>query len=158
MDKHGLGASSQALTGLSILLGGKNTFGYTGDGTKAPEFEFVTVDEDSTGIVKAVKMTVEVENLGADYITHMAKGEPFVLKGNVSDDGSNVPLVATIQGQLHKLSPEFKVGDKVKRQFELRVDLYKELVDGVSTIEYTRHPYKYVLGGVDMTSNFSDNV
>jgi len=50
MTKTGLGANSQILSGLSILIGGKNTFGFTGDGTKQPEFEFELINEESTGM------------------------------------------------------------------------------------------------------------
>jgi len=58
MDKNGLGKPSQGLTGLSILIGGKNTFGFTGDGTKGPEIEFNMMDEESTGLVKPLTMTL----------------------------------------------------------------------------------------------------
>ena len=158
MQKNGLGQPSQNLTGLSILIGGKNTFGYTGDGTKAPEFEFETVDDDSTGIVKVPKMTLEVENLGVEFITHIASGAPFVLRGNIHDDGENKPIMITAQGQLRKLGQEIKVGDKVKRTFEIRIDMYTELIDNIPTIVYTRHPYDLIIGGIPISSDFSDNV
>jgi len=158
MQKNGLGQPAQSLTGLSILVGGKNTFGYTGDGTKAPEFEFETVDEDSTGIVKVPKMTLEVENLGAEFIAHIAGGLPFVLKGNIHEDGVNKPIVITAQGQLHKMGQDVKVGDKVKRTFEIRVDMFSEIVDNIPTIVYTRHPYNLVMGGIPMSADFSSNV
>lgn len=158
MDKNGLGQPAQNLSGLSILIGGKNTFGYTGDGTKAPEFEFITANEQSTGIVKPPKMTIEVENLGIEFITHMASGLPFVLKGNINEDGENKPLVLTVQGQLQKMGQDIKVGDATKRTFEIRVDMYTELVDNIPTIVYTRHPYNLVMGGIPMSSDFSDNV
>lgn len=158
MDKNGLGQPSQNLTGLSILIGGKNTFGYTGDGTKAPEFEFETVNEQSTGIIKVPKMTLEVENLGAEFIAHIASGLPFVLKGNINEDGENKPLVITAQGQKHKMSSEVKVGDATKRVFEIRVDMYTELVNNIPTIVYTRQPYNYIAGGIPMSSNFNENI
>jgi len=158
MTKNGLGQPSQNLTGLSIMIGGKNTFGYTGDGTKAPEFEFETVNEDSTGIVKQPKMTLEVLNLGVEYIAHITAGLPFVLKGNIREDGEDKPLLITAQGQLHKMGQDIKEGDATKRTFELRVDMYSEVVDGVPTIVYNRHPYKCILGGVDMAPNFNNNI
>ena len=158
MNKQGLGQPSQNLTGLSILMAGKNTFGYTGDGTKAPKFDFETVNEESTGIVKQPKMTLEVKNLGADFIQHIANGEPVVLKGNIREDGEDKPIQITVQGQLHNLSGEIKEGDSVKRTFEIRCDMYKEVVDGETAIEYVRYPYKLVYGGVDMAPKFNDHI
>jgi len=158
MTKQGLGADAQLLTGLSIMIGGKNTFGYTGDGTKPPEFEFETVNEQSTGIVKQPKMTLEVLDLNPLYVTHIASGLPFVLKGNIRKDGEDKPLLVTVQGTLLKMSGELKEGDATKRTFELRVDMYNELVDGLPGIVYTREPYNIILGGVPMAPNFSNNV
>jgi len=158
MTKNGLGADAQLLTGLSIMIAGKNTFGYTGDGTKAPEFEFETVNEQSTGLVKQPKMTLEVLDLSAEYVTHIANGEPFVLKGNIRKDGEDKPLVVTVQGEVMKTSGELKEGDATKRTFEIRVDMYTEVVDGKETISYVRMPYKFDLGGVPMAPDFNNNI
>lgn len=158
MTKNGLGAEAQLLTGMSIMIAGKNTFGYTGDGTKAPEFEFETVNEQSTGLVKQPKMTIEVLDLSAEYITHIASGLPFVLKGNTRKDGEDTPLLVTVQGELMKTSGEIKEGDATKRTFEIRVDMYSEIVNGVPSIVYTREPYSLVLGGVPMAPDFSNNI
>ena len=158
MTKNGLGADAQLLTGLSIMIAGKNTFGYTGDGTKAPEFEFETVNEQSTGLVKQPKMTLEVLDLGAEYIAHIASGLPFVLKGNTRKDGEDKPLLVTVQGELMKTGGELKEGDATKRTFEIRVDMYNEVVDGIPTIVYTREPYNIILGGIPMAPDFSNNI
>lgn len=158
MTKHGLGQPAQNLTGLSIMIAGKNTFGYTDEGTKAPSFEFETVNEESTGIVKQPKMTIAVKNLGAEYIAHMSAGLPFVLKGNIREDGEDKPLLITAQGQLQKMSGDIKEGDSVKREFEIRVDMYSELVDLIPTIIYSRNPYKCILGGIDMAPDFNSNL
>ena len=158
MTKNGLGADAQLLTGLSIMIAGKNTFGYTGDGTKAPEFEFETVNEQSTGLVKQPKMTLEVLDLSAEYITHIASGLPFVLKGNTRKDGEDKPLVVTVQGEVMKTSGEIKEGDATKRTFEIRVDMYTEMVDNVPAIVYTRVPYNFIMGGVPMAPDFSNNI
>jgi hypothetical protein len=158
MTKSGLGQASQNLTGLSIMIAGKNTFGYTDEGTKAPEFEFTTVDEESTGILKQPKMTLGVKNLGAEYIAHMSLGLPFVLKGNIRDDGEDKPLLITVQGQLQKMGSEIKEGDSVKRSFEIRIDMYSEIVDMIPTIIYSRNPYKCILAGIDMAPDFNSNL
>jgi len=158
MDKNGLGKPSQGLTGLSILIGGKNTFGFTGDGTKGPEIEFNMMDEESTGLVKPLTMTLEVENLGAEYITHMATNLPFVLKGNISEDGENKPYLITAQGKLKKMGTDIKVGDKVKRTFELTMTMYSEMVDNIPTVVYTKSPYMCFLGGIDTAPDFNDNI
>ena len=158
MTKNGLGASAQALTGLSVLIGGKNTFGYTDEGTKSPEWEFETVNEESTGIVKQPKMTLAFNDLSATHIAHISAGLPFVLKGNIRVDGEDKPLLITANGQLHKMSGDIKVGDAVKREFEIRLDLYSEMVDGVPTVVYSRHPYNLILGGISMAPDFSSNV
>jgi len=158
MTKNGLGASAQALTGLSVLIGGKNTFGYTDEGTKTPEFEFETVNEESTGIVKQPKMTLAFNDLSVTHVAHISAGLPFVLKGNIRVDGEDKPYLITATGQLHKMGQEVKVGDSVKREFEIRLDLYSETVDGVPTVVYSRHPYNLILGGVPMAPDFSSNV
>jgi len=158
MTKNGLGLPSQILTGLSIMIAGKNTFGYTDEGTKQPEFEFETVNEESTGLVKQPKMTIAVKNLGAEFVAHMSAGLPFVLKGNIREDGEDKSLLITAQGQLHKMSGEVKEGDSTKREFEIRVDMYSEVVDGIPTIVYSRNPYKCILAGVDMAPDFNNNI
>ena len=158
MTKNGLGASAQALTGLSVLIGGKNTFGYTDEGTKPPEFEFETVNEESTGIVKQPKMTLAFNDLSVTHIAHISAGLPFVLKGNIRVDGEDKPIVITANGQMHKMATDIKVGDAVKREFEIRLDLYSEVVDGIPTVVYARHPYNLILGGIPMAPDFSKNV
>jgi len=158
MTKNGLGASAQVLTGLSVLIGGKNTFGYTDEGTKTPEFEFEVVNEESTGIVKPPKMTVAFNDLSVTHIAHISAGLPFVLKGNIRVDGEDKPLVITASGQLHKMGTDIKVGDATKREFEIRLETYSEMVDSVPTIVYSRHPYNLILGGIPMAPDFSKNI
>ena len=158
MDKNGIGKASQILTGLSILIAGKNTLGYTGDGTKVSDIEFNMVDEESTGIIKPLTMTLEVNNLGAEYITHIATGLPFVLKGNIHEDGENKSYVVTAQGKLKKMGADIKVGDVTKRTFEITLNMYSEVVDGLPTVVYTKDPYTCILGGVDTAPNFNDNL
>ncbi len=154
MDKHGLGDESQKAIGMSILIAGKNTFGYTGDGTKLPEFDFIKINESSTGLVKQPIMTIEVENLRAEFITHMASGLPFVLKSTLHEE-DELPLLITAQGDLHKMGSDVKVGDNVKRTFELKLNMYTEMVDNLPTVVYTRKPYNLVLGGIDKAPDFN---
>jgi len=158
MAKSGLGKVGQMLTGLSVLIGGKNTFGYTDEGTKPPEFEFEVVDEESTGIVKQPKMTFAVKDLGVQYISHIALGLPIILKGNIRHDGEDKPFLVTVQGEMLKMGTEVKEGDSTKREFEIRVDRYQEVVDYNETIIYNRHPYKCILGGVDKAPKFNKNI
>ena len=158
MDKNGLGEPSQQLNALSILIGGKNTLGYTGDGTKAPVLEFNKVDEESTGILKPLSMTLEVENLGIEFIAHIFAGLPFVLKGNIHEDGENKLLLITVQAKPMKMESTLKVGEKAKRSFELMVNMYSEIVDNIPTIVYTRSPYTAIIGGIDTAPNLSDNL
>jgi hypothetical protein len=158
MDKNGLGRTAQSLTGLSILIGGKNTFGYTGEATKVSDIEFVMVGEESTGIVKPLTMTLEIFDLGAEYITHIITGLPFVLKGNIHEGGVNKPYMIAAQGDLKKMGTDIKVGESVKRTFELNISMYSEVVDNLPTVVYHKDPYSCILGGVDTSKNFSDNV
>ncbi len=158
MNKNGLGKPSQSLTGLSILIGGKNTFGYTGDGTKSPTVEFNMIDEESTGIVKPLKMTLEVENLGAEFIAHIFAGLPFVLKGNIHEDGENKPYLVTAQAKPVKMETGLKVGENSKRTFELNLVMYSELVDNIPTIVYTKSPYTCILAGIDTAPKFNDHI
>jgi hypothetical protein len=153
-----LGKSSQTLTGLAILIAGKNTFGTTGDGTTISDIEFETVDGKSTGIVKQITMELEVCNLGAEYITHIASGLPFVLKGNLNIDGENLPVVEAVQGDLVKMGKDYKEGDKVKRKFTLNVNVYSEVVNNLPTVVYANDPYTIFLGGINMAPDFTDNI
>ena len=153
-----LGHKSQVLTGMSILIGGKTTFGFTGDGTKVSDVEFVEVDGQSIGIIKPLTMTIEVCNLNVNYITHIASNLPVVIKGNIHQDGANISYVVTLQGALKKMGKDVKIGDIVKRTFELNLNMYNEMVDGVPTINYTRHPYTCILGGVDTAPKYNQNI
>lgn len=158
MADSNLGKAGQTLTGLSILIAGKNTFGYTGDGTAIGDIEFETVNDKSTGIVKTLSIELEVCNLGAEFITHIALGLPFILKGNLNIDGENVGVIETMQGELVKMGKDQKVGDVVKRKMTINLNMYSELVEGLPTVVYVRDPYTILLGGIDMSPNFTENI
>lgn len=158
MTKQGLGNSS-TLTGLSVLVAGKNTFGKTGD-VKLPEWEYEVVDEESIGIPKSPKITLPIFDLNQTIIQAIKNGETIVLKGNVRDEGEDKPIQISLTMQLHKMSPEFKEGDKVGRTFEGRIDTFEETYDGKQTVKYNRGSLELILGGdgKNLLEKFATNV
>ena len=118
MTKTGLGDTGQILSGLSIILGGKNTFGKTED-IKLPDWEFELVNEESTGLIKSPTITLDVADLAPEYIKAMKDGETFLIKGNIREGGVDVPYVASMSCQLHKIGTETKEGEFAKRTLEI---------------------------------------
>ncbi|MBL0702561.1 MAG: phage major tail tube protein [Sulfurospirillum sp.] len=159
MNKNGLGSPAQNMSGLSIVIGGKNTFGKTGD-IKIPDWEFEVVNEESTGIPKSPKITLPVHDLGAEYISAVQNGESIVLKGNIREDGEDKPYVVTMTLQLHKIGTEIKEGESVKRNLEGRIDTFEETVDGKQTIKYNRSSLELIVGGdgKNLLEKFASNV
>ena len=158
MNKSGLGGAGQVLTGLAIVIGGKNTFGFCD--VKVPDWEYEVVDENSTGIPKSPKITLDVYDLGAEYISAVQSGESIVVKGNIRTENDDVPYTATMTLQLHKIGTELKEGEKTKRTLEARVDTFEETVDGKQTIKYNRKALELVVGGdgVNLLEKFGSNV
>ena len=159
MTKTGLGATGGTLSGLSIYLGGKNTFGMT-ESVKLPDWEFEVVDEESTGLIKSPKITLEVSDLNATYISAMQAGESFIIKGNVREEGRDYPYIASMSCQLHKIGTELKEGDKVKRTLEGRIDTFEETYRGSQSVSFNRKGLKLILGGngKNLLAEFAKNI
>lgn len=159
MNKSGLGAPAQNMTGLAIVIGGKNTYGKTGD-IKIPDWEFEVVNEESTGVPKSPKMTLPVHDLSPEYISAIQEGESIVLKGNIREDGEDVPYVVTMTMQLQKIGTEIKEGETVKRNLEGRIDTFEETVNGNQTVKYNRGALELVLGGngTNLLEKFASNI
>jgi len=149
-----MGKDGTILSGFEIFVGGKNTKGKTGDGTKISDIEFETVNGISTGIIKQMTAEIEVEDLDISYITHMAGGLPFVLKGNIRVEGENQKVVESMQGTLVKMGKDYKEGDMTKRKFTINLNMYMETVNKISTVSFTKDPYTIFLGGIDMNPDF----
>ena len=159
MTKQSLGASGSVLSGLSILLGGKSTFGKTED-VKLPDWEFEVVNDESTGLVKTPKISLDVVDLAPQYISAMQNGDTFIIKGNIRENGKDVPYVATVSCQLHKVGTELKEGDSVKRSLEGRVNTFEETINGQQTVQYNREALVLILGGngINLLADFAQNV
>ena len=67
MANNGLGKTGQLLTGLAVLLAGKNTFGYTDEGTKPPEFEF---EKDPQNVKIAIAIVTVMVMFMEMYMEH----------------------------------------------------------------------------------------
>jgi len=143
--KEGLGNSS-VLTGLAVVVGGKNTFGKTGD-VKLPDWEQEVVDDEATGIPKSPKITVPIFDLSEKIIRAFRDEESIVLRGNVRDEGDDRAVEISFSGQLHKMSPEFKEGEKTGRTFTVRLDVYEEKYNNVVVRKWNRGTLEDDLGG-----------
>jgi len=158
MTKQGLGATGHSLQTLAIIMDGKNTFGKTGE-FKPLDIEYEVVDEESTRLIKSPHITIGVEDLGQHYIDAFMRGEPFILKGSIGDEGKDIPLMITVSGQIHKMKNNIKVGDKIGREFDIRVDTYIERVDGRETMRWNRETMflSYGGNGVNVLENIAKN-
>jgi len=157
--KQGLGNTGSVLSGLTIVMGGKNTFGKTGD-VKLPEWEFEVVDEESTGIPKSAKISIQVHDMSGSYLSAMMAGESFIIKGNIRENGVDVPYSATMNCQLHKVGTDTKEGEYISRTLEGRIDNFEEVVSGSQTVKYSREKLELILGGngVNLLEKFAKNV
>ena len=145
-SKQGNGKTGQIATTLAIVMAGKNTFGMVDD-FKSPDWEFEVVNEESTNIIKSPKVSFSLMDLDPRYIGAMKDGEPFILKGNIRENGVDVPYSVTMTTQLHKIGTEIKEGENVKREFEARIDTYEEIINGKQSVKYNRDAMELILGG-----------
>lgn len=156
--KQGNGQTGQIANTLAMIIGGKNTFGLVED-FKAPDWEFEVVNEESTGIIKSPKVSFSLIDLSPSYIAAIKSGDPFMLKGNIRQNGIDVPYTITMTTQLHKIGTEIKEGENVKRDFEARINTYEEIIDGKQSVKYNRDSMELLLGddGVNVMAKIVKN-
>jgi len=157
MTKQGNGATGQVINGLALVLGGRGTFGETGE-FKFPDWEFETVDEESTTILKSPKISFVIKNLAPSDIKAINRGDTILLIGNLREDGRDKRLEISLKIQLHKMATSCKEGEAVERTFEGRLDYYEEKVAGVQTVKYQRNPLFLDLGDGNIYEEFNKNV
>jgi len=159
MQKQGLGAEAQLLTGLALVIGGKNTFGKTGD-VAPPDFEYEVVDEQITGIPKSPRLKFTVWDASQHYLNSIANGEDFLLKGNIrGEDSVDKPLSMAISHRMVSSKLVTKEGDKTGREFEVIVDAYIEKVDGDQTVKWNRQGVHLSYGsGDNLLQTFAKNL
>jgi len=156
--KQGNGNTGQVANTLALIIGGKNTFGMVDD-FKAPDWEFEVGNEESTGIVKSPKVTFSLMDLSPSYIADIKNSEPFILKGNIRENGKDIPYSITMTTQLHKIGTEIKEGESVKREFEARINTYEEIIGGKQAVKYNRDTMELILGGdgINLMANIARN-
>lgn len=97
------------LNGLNASVQGVGHLGVTGK-VEQPKLDMDVVDDISSGKLKAQYMTISFEKYSsivmAEYNKNNLKPKdrlPLVLKGNIRRDAVDVPLVVTVQGEIHEL-------------------------------------------------------
>jgi len=159
LDKSGLGKTGSVLTGASVIIGGKNTFGKTGE-IKPFETKFIVVNEESTGLIESPMMEIPIDDMDQHFIAEFMKGSDILIKGSLRNEGKNIPVTMALSGQVHEISPSFKTGDNAGRTFKIRVDNYIEKVDGKETIKWNRQKISLEFGGsgVNVLADFANQV
>jgi len=159
LDKSGLGKTGSVLTGASVIIGGKNTFGKTGE-IKPFETKFIVVNEEKTGLIESPMMEIPIDDMDQHFIAEFMKGSDILIKGSLRNEGKNIPVTMALSGQVHEISPSFKTGDNAGRTFKIRVDNYIEKVDGKETIKWNRQKISLEFGGsgVNVLADFANQV
>jgi len=159
LDKSGLGKTGTVLTGASVMIGGKNTFGKTGE-IKPFETKFIIVNEESTGLIESPMMEVPIFDMDQHFVNEFMKGSDILIKGSLRNEGKNIPVTMAFSGQVHEMSPSFKEGDNASRTFKVRIDNYIEKVDGKETIKWNRQKLHLEFGGsgVNVLEDFANQV
>jgi P2 family phage contractile tail tube protein len=84
---------------------------------------------------------------------------PLVLKGNIRRDATDVPLVITVQGEIHELDDgTLEEGKEVTRKVKIKVDRYTKTVNGIPEVVYDRLNDVMVIDGVDLLAEYRQNV
>lgn len=136
--KQAYGKSAEISTTLALIIGGKNTFGKVDD-LKSVTFKQEAIDGRGTGIWSPDDFECSLKDLSAVYAQSLQAGEPFIAKGNISnDDKKNIPYSLTVSIELHEMGTEIKEGEAVKRSLKGRINTYTEVKDGQTTINYNR--------------------
>jgi len=159
LDKSGLGKTGSVLVGASVIIGGKNTFGKTGE-IKPFETKFIVVNEESTGLIESPMMEIPIDDMDQHFIAEFMKGSDILIKGSLRNEGKNIPVTMALSGQVHEINPSFKTGDNAGRTFKIRVDNYIEKVDGKETIKWNRQKIHLEFGGngVNVLADFANQV
>ena len=159
LDKSGLGKTGSILVGASVIIGGKNTFGYTGE-IKPFETKFIVVNEESTGLIESPMMEIPINDMDQHFVAQFMDGKDILIKGSLRKEGKNVPVTIAMSGQVHEMSTGFKEGDSAGRTFKIRVDNYIEKVDSKETIKWNRQKIHLEFGGngVNVLADFANQV
>jgi len=153
------------LNGLNASVQGVGHLGVTGK-VEQPKLDMDVVDDISSGKLKAQYMTISFEKYSnivmAEYNKNNLKPKdrlPLVLKGNIRRDATDVPLVITVQGEIHELDDgTLEEGKEVTRKVKIKVDRYTKTVDGKPEVVYDRLNDVMVIDGVDLLAEYRQNV
>ena len=158
-NKSGLGKTGSVLTGASVIIGGKNTFGKTGE-IKPFETKFIVVEDESTGLIESPYMEIPIHDMDEHFVSQFMQGKDILIKGSLRKEGKNVPVIMALSGQVHEMTTSFKEGDNAGRNFKIRVDNYIEKVDNKETIKWNRQKIHLEFGGngVNVLADYANQV
>jgi P2 family phage contractile tail tube protein len=153
------------LNGLNVSVQGVGHLGVTGK-VEHPKLDMDVVDDISTGKLKAQYVTIPFEKFSsavmAEYKNNNLKASdrrPLILKGNIRRDAVDVPIVLTMQGEIHELDDgSLEVGKEVGRKVKMRLDRYTKTVNGISEVVYDRINEVFIIDGKDLLAEYRQNV
>jgi len=153
------------LNGLNVSVQGTGHLGVTGK-FEHPKLDMDIVDDISSGKLKSQYATITIEKfssiLMAEYKNNNLKPadrRPLVIKGNIRRDGMDVPMVITIQGEIHELDDgSLETNKEVSRKVKIKLDRYTKTVNGVSEVVYDRLNEILIIDGQDLLAEYRQNV
>ena len=153
------------LNGLNAQVQGTGHLGVTG-GVTQPKLDFEVVDDISTGKLKAQYVEIEFTKYSKIVMAELKQNnikpqnrKPIVLKGNIRRDAVDVPIVLTVQGEIHEMDDgKLEEGKGVSRKIKIKLDKYTKTVNNQREVTYSRLDDVYEVDGQDLLAEYRQNV
>jgi len=161
----------QVLTDINVFIDG---IGHLGTSKKVtlPKIEKVRQSQTSggfertvdTGIFKELECEITLAEYSSSVFASMALGNAsglgvlFVLKGSIFQDGTRVPLVATIQGDIDVDDGDLEGGKELERKIKVAVNLYGMTIDGTQGVLFDTTNMIAMIDGVDYLADLRTQI
>ncbi len=161
----------QVLTDVNIFIDGTTNLGVSKKVT-LPKIEKVRQSQTSggfertvdTGIFKELECELTLAEYSQTVFTSMSagnasgKGVLFTIKGSIFQDGSRVPLIATVQGDIDVDDGDLEGGKDIERKIKVAVNLYSLSIDGKTVVMFDNINMIAEIDGVDYLADLRTHI
>lgn len=107
----------------------------------------VTLKEYSSAVFAAMALG-RVSNIGVN----------ITIKGSISQNGSSIPALAIIQGNIDIDDGSWKPNEEVKRKLKIAVNMYAMEIDGKQACLFDATNMIAIIDGVDFLANLRSHI
>lgn len=85
-------------------------------------------------------------------------GVNITVKGSISQNGKNIPALATLQGDIEVDDGSWKANEKVQRKIKMSVNLYAMEIDGKQGLLFDTENMIAMIDGIDYLSDLRSHI